>query len=292
MSAIVTVGVDGSPESRAAARWAADEARRRAATLDIVFVREVDPHPHPYTTLYDPDKESSWAQTLLREIAAEASEAHPGLPVTTRLLSGYAAQLLPEAAADSDMLVLGTRGIGAVAGFFIGSVGLPTVAHLNRPVVLVRAPEKSTAATPVDAGDVVVGLKLNRPAEDLLAFAFEAAAGRSARLRVLHTWDLPPTYGVRPIAAPTGAEAELSQERSEALDTALRPWREKYPTVEILCEAVVGRAAHHLIEAADGASLVVVGRRLRRTPIGARIGAVAHAVMHHATVPVAVVPHD
>ncbi|MFD5929037.1 universal stress protein, partial [Streptomyces griseoaurantiacus] len=36
---------------------------------------------------------------------------------------------------------------------------------------------------------------------------------------------------------------------------------------------------------------VVVGRRVRRTLFGVHIGAVTHAVMHHATAPVAVVAH-
>ncbi|NYV77289.1 universal stress protein, partial [Streptomyces sp. UH6] len=53
-----------------------------------------------------------------------------------------------------------------------------------------------------------------------------------------------------------------------------------------------GGAADHLLDAAAAASLVVVGRRVRRGTLGIHIGPVAHAVMHHATVPVAVVAHD
>ncbi|WP_179202557.1 universal stress protein, partial [Streptomyces caniscabiei] len=44
-------------------------------------------------------------------------------------------------------------------------------------------------------------------------------------------------------------------------------------------------------EASRDACLVVVGRHVRRSPLGAHIGPVAHAVLHHAGVPVAVVPH-
>ena len=47
-----------------------------------------------------------------------------------------------------------------------------------------------------------------------------------------------------------------------------------------------------LIDDSADASLVVVGRRTRRSPLGPHIGPVAHAVLHHAKAPVAVVAHD
>lgn len=72
----------------------------------------------------------------------------------------------------------------------------------------------------------------------------------------------------------------------------LRPWREKFPGVDVNEQAVVGSAGSHLIDASRDAALVVVGRRNRRTPVGAHIGPVTQAVLHHATAPVAVVPHD
>jgi len=62
--------------------------------------------------------------------------------------------------------------------------------------------------------------------------------------------------------------------------------------VEVVEQTAVGNAGAHLVDAAADASLVVVGRRIRRTSLGARLGPVTHAVLHHATAPVAVVPHD
>ena len=47
-----------------------------------------------------------------------------------------------------------------------------------------------------------------------------------------------------------------------------------------------------LVEAAAQASMLIVGRRNRRSRLGTHIGTVAHSVMHHARTPVAVVPHD
>ena len=47
-----------------------------------------------------------------------------------------------------------------------------------------------------------------------------------------------------------------------------------------------------LVHSAADADLVIVGRRLRRAPLRAHIGPVAHAVMHHSAAPVAVARHD
>lgn len=71
----------------------------------------------------------------------------------------------------------------------------------------------------------------------------------------------------------------------------LRPWRQKFPDVEVVEESRYGSAAEVLLDAAQAASLLVVGRRVRRDPFGAHIGHVTHAVLHHSTAPVAVVPH-
>ncbi|WP_373302793.1 universal stress protein [Streptomyces litmocidini] len=52
----------------------------------------------------------------------------------------------------------------------------------------------------------------------------------------------------------------------------------------------LGPPAYQPVEASRDARLVVVGRRSRRVPLGARLGHVAHAVIHHGPAPVAVVP--
>ncbi|MFD0345910.1 universal stress protein [Kitasatospora aburaviensis] len=50
--------------------------------------------------------------------------------------------------------------------------------------------------------------------------------------------------------------------------------------------------ARAVVEASATAELVVIGRRRRPHDLGPRLGRVAHAVLHHAHAPVAVVPHD
>ncbi|MFK4104276.1 universal stress protein [Streptomyces sp. NPDC019531] len=62
--------------------------------------------------------------------------------------------------------------------------------------------------------------------------------------------------------------------------------------VEVTEEAVIGQAGPHLADASRNASLVVVGRKNRHASLGPHIGPVAHEVLHHASAPVVVVPHD
>lgn len=72
------------------------------------------------------------------------------------------------------------------------------------------------------------------------------------------------------------------------MTAVLQQWREKHPDVQVTEYLVDGRAAHHLLAASARASLIVVGRR---ASAGFRLGPVTHAMIHHATCPVAVVPH-
>ncbi|WP_410539573.1 universal stress protein [Streptomyces sp. KL2] len=292
----VTVGVDGSAESLAAADWAAREAVRRGVPLHLVHVREPDPFTPP-DSFADPGTRQHWAQRIPREAANDLARRHPGLEITTDQLTGRPPEVLTAVAEQAEVLVVGTRGLGPVAGFLIGSVGLATVARVKCPVVLVRAgtPEEGgpEGAGPSNGSrDVVMGLELYRPADELIEFGFEAAARRGAALRVVHGWNPPLVYGIDPIAVDPRLATDLAEESARALNEALRHWREKYPDVEVKAQAVVGRAARHLTEASEDASLVVVGRRDRRSPIGFHIGPVAHAVMHHSKAPVAVVPLD
>ncbi|MEU0990975.1 universal stress protein [Streptomyces sp. NPDC005953] len=140
-------------------------------------------------------------------------------------------------------------------------------------------------------GPVVLGLNANEPDEALIRFAYEAAQRHGLPLKVVHSWNLPPyfAYGLPPDPQ---LNAELGRIEAETLTEVLDAWRPTYPSVEVLEQAAPGKAVEQLVEASRGASLLVVGRRMRRAPFGGRIGSVAHAVLHHATAPVAVIPQQ
>ncbi|MGQ5227870.1 universal stress protein [Streptomyces sp. MN3] len=286
MPRTVTVGYDGSSESRAAAEWAAREALLRGLPLRLVNVREPIPGHIAESDLMADGTFRERAERLPREAGATLRARHPELEVVAEQIPGGPMEVLPEVAKDADLLVLGSRGLSGIGGFLVGSVGMVVIAHTTAPVVLVRAATSAKAA-----GPVVVGVDTDKPNGTVLAFAFEEAARRGAVLKAVHGWTVPPYYAYVLPAYPALA-AELGEEQSGALTEVLRPWREKFPDVEVAEESRAGSAAVRIVDAARDASLVVVGRRIRRGPIGAHIGPVTHAVLHHATAPVAVVAHD
>ncbi|MGA4797591.1 universal stress protein [Streptomyces lavendulocolor] len=304
---LVIAAVDGSAESRAAARWAAREALLRGLPLHIVHAWQewspgsvhapftgTDTAPGGTTTT------QHWAERVPRDVAERLREDHPGLRIGVEQVFGRPVEVLLAAANEAEVLVLGSRGLGALGGFLAGSVSMPVIAHAERPVVLVRAGERAEDELRYEGGrearrvrhlDVVLGLDLTRPCDEVIEYAFAAAAARGAGLRVVHGWNTPIMSGYEPAATDPGHGVAMGLREASALTDALRPWRGKFPDVDVKEQCVVGRAADHLVDASKDASLLVVGRRVRRAALGTRIGPVTHAVLHHAAAPVAVVPH-
>ncbi|MGW7543221.1 universal stress protein [Streptomyces sp. NPDC054770] len=299
MSATVTVGLDGSPESRAAAEWAAREALLRALPLKIVCVREPAPRFVAQPLLFDPEAYQQWVERMAHESAEGIRLRHPGITVITEQPTGTVADVLNEAAGFAELLVLGSQGLGGLGGFVVGSVSLAVVARAERPVVLVRAAEQAAdehRTAPVDVPSaevpfrpVVLGLDIDHADDALLEFAFDATARRKTTLRVVHAWPEPPASRGRHGMA----ELRDSLERGQAslLSKSLRPWRQKFPDVEVIEASRCGSASQVVVDDARDASLVVVGRRIRTGSFGRHIGHVTHAALHHIAVPVAVVAH-
>ena len=297
----VVAGLDGSPESRAAAEWAAREAKLRGLPLKVVHVWEPVPEPMAEAPVLGGETQQHWSERIPRETAQGLEVRHPGIEVTAEQRTGPAAEALTAAAKDAELLVLGSRGIGGLAGFLVGSVGRSVIAHTQTPVVVVRAGERAADEHEADAAGrssaetpfkpVVVGLDTRSVDGTVLEFAFEEAARRGTSVRVVHGWDLPPYYAYG-LAVDPEFDQDVAREQAGRLADVLRPWRQKYPSVEIAEDSGTGGASSRLIEASREASLVVVGRRVRHSPFGIHIGSVAHAVLHHAVAPVAVVAHD
>ncbi|MFJ9535866.1 universal stress protein [Streptomyces sp. NPDC101225] len=301
----ITVGLDGSPQSLAAADWAAREAEQREAVLLLVHGWDQTPYVHPpLGGIPAPgavDTQGTWAKSLLRQTRSRLADRHPALRIETEHSGDHPVAALLAAAEDADLLVLGSRGLGTVAGLLVGSVALALVARVERPVVLVRADERAvdehlpdasgTESTGTPYRDVVLGIDLEQPGESVIRFAFEAAQRRAAGLRVVHGWSLPASRGYG-AAMDVGLNEEQAGLIRQRLTQALRPWQEKFPGVDVREQAVIGSAGRHLVQASRDAALIVVGRTNRRAAVGSHIGPVTHAVLQHAVAPVAVVPHD
>ncbi|MFD7782084.1 universal stress protein [Streptomyces nojiriensis] len=291
MKRTLVVGVDGSPESRAAADWAAREAVRRDLPLHVVHAWLWQPLALPL--VQDRDTEARRAEDIPREAAGELTHRYPELTVTAEVLSDAVVPALLHAAKGAEMLVLGTRGHSALVGFLLGSYGRQVIAAAECPVVSVRSAHGRPVALP-ELGEVVVGQQGDvEESAEVLRTAFEAAAARKAPLRAVRAWSLPPVYGYSPgsmwIADQFGG---LEQYEKAALEQALEPWRLRFPEVDVVEHVERGSAGHVLLTASSDAQLLVVGRKVRESSMGAHIGSVAHAVLHHSACPVAVVPHS
>jgi nucleotide-binding universal stress UspA family protein len=140
----ITVGVDGSAHSQRALEWAIKEAGTRKAPLTVLAVHEVAANHwtgHAMTFPADqPEKEKTRlaAQDAAQKAVEAAGEPGPA-SVTVRAVSGLAAQELIAASADSDLVVVGSRGGGGFAKLMLGSVTSKVVAHAVCPVVVIPA---------------------------------------------------------------------------------------------------------------------------------------------------------
>ncbi|MFK4106303.1 universal stress protein [Streptomyces sp. NPDC019531] len=289
MQPAITVGLDGSPESLAAARWAADEAEKRKLTLRLLHAWPLlAPEP---TSIPSEVDQNYWAKRLVRTAQAELQARHPGLSVVGNLVADDAQNALLQAASDSEILVLGSRGLEPVESYFLGDVSMPVAARAERPVVLVRAEPRVDGPPPASGSSVVVALKLHGSSDDLLDFAFHTAAARGVPLLAVHGRSVPIHARV-----PWGVDHDITEEitrgAQKQLGKALRLWREKYPQVDVADSIRLASPAKAVVRAAEGAALLVVGRRKHRPGLAPHLGPVAQAAIHHGRCPVAVVPHD
>ena len=288
MQPVITVGLDGSPESLAAARWAADEAEKRRLTLRLLHAWPLlAPEPAHASSEVD---QNYWAKRLVHTAKAELQGRHPGLAIVGSLVADDAQHALIQAASESEMIVLGSRGLQPES-HLLGDVSMPVMAHAERPVVLVRAEAREDGAQPDPASRVVVALKLHGSSDDLLDFAFHTAAARGVPLLAVHGRSVP-LHARVPWGVDHVATDEMTRVAQTELSKAIRPWHEKYPQVDVADRIRLASPAKTVVQAAEGAALLVVGRRAHRHGVARHLGHVAHAAVHHGRCPVAVVPHD
>ncbi|GAB1516693.1 universal stress protein [Actinophytocola sp. KF-1] len=282
----VVVGVDGSESARRAVRWAAHEAARRGAPLRLVHVCHLAPVRHPRQVAPPPEY---WNAVLdqgrhwLTEAVDVARQSEPGLTVTTDMRDGIAADLLIRESRTARLVVLGSRGLGGFGAMLLGSVSVAVAAHGHCPVAVVR-----TADDRPETGSVLVGVDGSERSDAAVAFAFETAAARGVPVVAVHTWldvDVSGAWA----AVPDTIDWEYLQKQAEqALTDAMRPWRAKFPSVEVREVVERERPAPALLRHGAEASLIVVGSRGRGAVIGLGLGSVSQTLLHHAQCPVVV----
>jgi nucleotide-binding universal stress UspA family protein len=134
----IVVGVDGSPSSCQALRWAANQARLSGALVEVLTSWEF-PTTYGWVPPYPPDFDPAGdAKRSLEQTVADVLGDDPGIDVELVVVEGHAAPALVEAAEGASLLVVGSRGHGGFAGMLLGSVSEHCVHHAPCPVTVVR----------------------------------------------------------------------------------------------------------------------------------------------------------
>lgn len=135
----VVVGVDSSPGSVGALRWAAEEARARSLPLRAVVAWHValaptpmgrPPAATPSTEQHVHDAQELLARTVREALGDDAD-------VEVEVVHGPAAKVLVDQSHHAQHVVVGSRGLGGFAGVLLGSVSQHLVHHAHCPVTVV-----------------------------------------------------------------------------------------------------------------------------------------------------------
>lgn len=145
MDTRIVVGVDGSPASRAALRWAVEEAKLRGCEVEAVLAWYADygmvtgPVSATVAAGVDPEALREDNRAVLDGMLTDT-----GAEVRAVLAEGDARDVLVKASEGAAMLVVGSRGAGPIREALLGSVSSFCVHHARCPVVVIREPRPAT----------------------------------------------------------------------------------------------------------------------------------------------------
>ncbi|MFF4582662.1 universal stress protein [Streptomyces sp. NPDC001373] len=140
----IVAGVDGSPSSRTALRWAVGYAGLVGGRVDAVTAWEIPGEASWSAPAVDATLDQEQAERLLVDEVRTVLGEPGSLLVNERLVHGPPAEVLVHAAQGADMLVVGSRGRGGFRRALLGSVSLQVALHAPCPVTIVR-PDVSVA---------------------------------------------------------------------------------------------------------------------------------------------------
>jgi nucleotide-binding universal stress UspA family protein len=273
MSDGIIAGYDGSEGSHEALRWAAREAWARGTVLTICLAWPAD----ELALAGDPegrDRARQRGDEILACGVGYAESVADLADIRTVLAEGQPAHVLCERSGSAEMVVVGSRGHGGLAGSQLGSVSWQVACHGQGRVVVVRGRWRPVNQSP---GPVVAGVDGSPTSREALAFAFEEAALRDVPLiAVCALADAPAKIG--------GA-----REMEETFSRLMISYEKEHPEVTVLRQVSFGSPRSALLAAVAEAQLLVMGSRGLGGLEGMSLGSVAGALLQHSPCPVAVV---
>lgn len=278
------VGVDGSDHARRALEWAAHQAEGHGAAIDAVSAWQ-----YPYAGVLPMagealpafDEEAGQAVAAQAVEVAAAVAAETGASIKGRAELGTPAEVVLDAAADADMVVVGSRGRGGFRRLILGSVSHQVACHATVPTVIV--PERA----PSVVRRALVGVDGSDNAMAAMTWLHEFIPA-DAELIALGAWDV--GYLGSEHSAST-VLAELKADTEDTFNAAVDRFEaEVAPERTVTREFMAGYPGERLVARAADADLVAVGARGHRGVAAALLGSTTTWVIHHLACPTAVIP--
>jgi len=262
---VVAVGRRGSVT---ALEYAAREAVRTGRGLHLVHSVDLD------------GRASDGAAVLASAVDRTSAVVAGAVPVTSVLGTSPAVDAVVAAAEHAPLVIVGRCPESSRTHPYVRSVTGGVAARVHAPVLSVPDGWEDRSVSP----HVVVGVDDADDSDDVLAEAFAAARGRSARLTVFSTWWRAPGSDQQARAHvdnPAWPEA-----LRVGIEQAITDLRATYDDVVVEVEVRNARPGEALIEASREATLLVVGRHDPLVASGSHLGPVARSVLREAECPV------
>jgi nucleotide-binding universal stress UspA family protein len=281
LSGGVVVGVDGSANAEHALAWAVAKAEQLGPILPIMtFTTPTSVTSIGLALSTDPAMFRQAAETRLAEIV---DSVDPSLAPNSRVIEGHTGVALCKAAEKAKLLVVGTRGTGALMGSLTGSTSIYCAKHSVVPVVIV--PENFPSDRPLS--NVVVGLDGSENAEAALRWAIAnmEPTGRIAAVGAFPPWG----YINGNFDPPREVMEAHVRKRVEDSVARVVGTADNGPDIEI---HVATRDAREALRRLAGlkVDMLVVGSRGESGLSFLFLGSVATALAHHPKVPTVIVP--
>jgi len=282
----ILVGIDGSPGSESALRWAYATARLENRPVTALLGWTADGIPRPvYQAAANADYLglAKAADLTLERVIAQVPMPDPPVELSRLVVAEDPVRALAAEAKNAAMTVIGTRGPGVAHRITAGSVAQRLLHARTSPVIVVHG--TGTVSATRDQRPIVVGVDGSAPSSAAVRWAFTQAAERAAPLHLVHAYSV---Y-VTPLGPPlVDYYASLRQNAERLLADVLAADIGNATDVEIHRIAVDEFPSHGLLDAARDAQLLVVGSRGRGGFAELVLGSTAHQCMMHAPCSVAV----
>lgn len=283
----VLLAVDGSEEARNAAQSLSYLAPLHSLT--VLHVLDIPTWTYPtivpeiasglFTTLEQERQEDG--EDLIEQIQSMLSST--GHTVAARLEKGKATEVILATAAQeqSDLIVLGSRGLGPIKELVLGSVSHNVIIHSHCPVMIINRPVQGLRR-------IVIALSSAEDAEAILKLMAIRPFLETVEVTVLTVVLFPVLWPVGIERADSVKEKTIEAARQFVDDVVSQLRKIGYRATDAV---TVGRPETAISAWAleTKADLIVMGIRQRGKVERLWLGSVSHAVLHSAPCPIIVV---